>query len=265
MNFHRIGKSFFVAVVLGLAALIPAIAQAPSSSSTVPIPRTPDGKPDLSGIWQVLNQAAVDIQDHDAQKGVPAGIGVVEGGDIPYTPTALAKKKDNYEKRATLDPEARCYLPGVPRLMYMPFPFQIFQSPTQVTMLFEYVHATRLVFMNTPHPPDGLDFWMGDARGKWEGDTLVVDTNNFNDKTWFDRAGNFHSDALHLVERYTLADPDHINYEVTVTDPKVFTRPWKMNMILYRRKEAGLRVLEYECYTFDRQFHVTPGMTPPTQ
>ena len=214
------------------------------------LPRTADGKPDLSGIWQVMNTAVWDIQDHNAQKGVPAGIGVVEGNDLPYKPEALAKKKSNYEKRATLDPESKCYLPGVPRVTYMPFPLQIVQTPAQVTVLYEYAHTVRNIFMNTPHIEGQLYWWMGDSRGKWEGDTLVVDVTDFNDETWFDRAGNFHSDALHVVERYTLADPDHITYEATIEDPKVFTRPWKMSMILNRHKEKNARLLEYECFSF---------------
>jgi len=233
----------FVANTAGRAA------QGPGAKA---IPRTSDGKPDLSGIWQVMNTAAWDIQDHSAQKGVPAGQGVVEGNDIPYQPWALAKKKENYEQRATLDPEAKCYLPGVPRMMYMPFPFQIIQKPNELTLLFEFVHAVRYIFTSgTPHPPGPIEWWLGDSRGRWEGDTLVVDVIHFNDQTWFDRAGNFHSDALHLVERYTPIDTDHINYAVTVEDAKVFTRPWTMSMILYRHKERNIQLLDYECYGFD--------------
>ena len=142
------------------------------------------------------------------------------------------------------------FLPGVPRIMYMPFPFQIVQTPRQITMLFEYVHATRNVFMNSPHPKGPIEWWMGDSRGRWEGDVLVVDVVHFTDQTWFDRAGNHHSTALHLVERYTLTGPDHINYEITVEDPNVFTRPWKMTMPLYRRKDANAQLLDFECYTF---------------
>ena len=211
--------------------------------------RTPDGKPDLSGIWQVMNTAVWDIQDHNAQKGIPAGQGVVEGGELPYTPAAAQKKKANVENRATADTEAKCFLPGVPRITYMPFPFQIVQTPAQVTILYEYAHAVRNVFMNTPHIEGQLFWWMGDSRGRWDGDTLVVDVTDFNDETWFDRAGNHHSDALHVVERYTLVDADHINYEATIEDAKVFTRPWKMNMILNRHKEKNFRLLEYECFS----------------
>jgi hypothetical protein len=220
------------------------------------LPRTADGKPDFSGIWQVMNAAAWDIQAHHAQKGVPAGMGVVEDDEIPYLPAALMKKRENYENRATADPETKCYLPGVPRLMYMPYPFQIFQSAKLMTMLFEYVHATRSIYTDgTPHPPGHIDWWMGDARGQWDGDTLVIDVTHFNDQTWFDRAGNFHSEQMHLIERLTLLDADHINYEVTVEDAKVFSRPWRMSMVLYRHKEKNMQLLEYECYAFDDEFH----------
>ena len=235
-----------IVFALVIVALVPASSRAQSRA----VPRTADGKPDLSGIWQVMNTAAWDLLDHGAQKGVPAGQGVVEGNVLPYTPAALEKKKANFANRATADPETKCYLPGVPRITYMPFPFQIVQAPAQVTMLYEYAHAVRNVFMNTPHIEGQLYWWMGDARGRWEGDTLVVDVTDFNDETWFDRAGNFHSDALHVVERYTLVDADHINYEATIEDSKVFTRPWKMSMILNRHKEKNFRLLEYECFSF---------------
>jgi hypothetical protein len=226
--------------------------QAAQGAGAAAIPRTPDGKPNLSGIWRVMNAAAWDIEDHSAQKGVPGGQGVVEGGVIPYQPWALAKKKENYAQRATLDPETKCYLPGVPRITYMPFPFQIIQTPNEVTLLYEYVHTVRYIFTDgSPHPPGPIEWWLGDSRGRWEGDTLVVDVVHFNDQTWFDRAGNFHSDALHVVERYTLLGRDHIRYSVTIEDPKVFTRPWNMNMILYRHIEPNFQLLDYECYAFD--------------
>jgi hypothetical protein len=250
----RCSSSFVLATLLSLTqpSAGRAAGGAAQAGGATAIPRTPDGKPDLSGIWQVMNAAAWDIQDHPAQKGVPGGQGVVEGNVIPYQPWALARKKENYEQRATLDPESKCYLPGVPRVTFMPFPFQIIQKPNEVTILHEYVHAVRYIFMNgTQHPPGHIDWWLGDSRGRWEGDTLVVDVIHFNDQTWFDRAGNFHSDALHLTERFTLTDRDHISYAVTVEDPKVFTRPWNMSMILYRHTESNFQLLDYECYGFD--------------
>jgi hypothetical protein len=209
-------------------------------------------KPDLSGLWQVLNTAAWDIQDHQARKDAPAGVGVVEGEEIPYQPWAAAKKKENFENRGTADPETKCYLAGVPRLIYLPHPFQILQGSSQVTMLFEYQHAVRTIYTNgTPHPDGPIEWWLGDSRAHWEGRTLVVDVIHFNDQTWFDRAGNFHSNALHVIERYTLTDPDHIGYVVTIEDPKVFTKPWSMSMVLYRLKEPRAQLLEYECSGFD--------------
>jgi hypothetical protein len=226
--------------------------QAPAVTAQAYTPaRTPNGQPDLQGIWQVVNAAASNLEDHSPSLGTPGGVGVVEGGRIPYLAPALAKRKENFEKRATADPEANCYLPGVPRITYTPFPFQILQFPDQVTIVYEYLGITRSIFLTGKHPdPNVADFWMGDSRGRWEGNTLVVDVTNFNDQTWFDRAGNFHSDALHVTERYTRAGPDHIAYEATIEDPEVFSRPWKISMPLYRRQERNLRLLEYECYAY---------------
>ncbi len=244
---RRFTYLLFVAVV---TSVVPAQISAQVRTDGPPAykaPRTADGKPDLQGVWQALNTAAWDIQDHAARLGVPAGQGVVEGNEIPYQPWAAARKKDNFEKRLTDDPIAQCYLPGVPRIMYMPHPFQIFQTPGMTTILYEYEHAVRTIYTDRPHLPGHIDFWLGMSRGHWEGETLVVDVIDFNDKTWFDAAGNFHSDALHVVERYTRTGPDHIAYEVTIDDSKVFTRPWKMNMTLYRRQESNIQLLDYEC------------------
>jgi hypothetical protein len=233
----------------GTAAIV--LASAPAAGQTAgALPRTADGKPDLSGVWQAVTTANWNVQAHSAEKDVPAGLGVVEGEDIPYQPWAAAKRRENFANRAAADPESKCYLPGVPRVTYMPFPFQIFQTPNHIAITYEYVHAVRRIFMNSPHPEGPIEWWMGDSRGHWEGDTLVVDVVHFTDQTWFDRAGNFHSEALHVVERYTPTTPYHLNYEVTIEDPKVFTRPWKMSMPLYRRMEKNMRVLDYECYAF---------------
>jgi hypothetical protein len=210
------------------------------------LPRTPDGKPNLQGIWQVRNRAAYDLQDHPARFGMPAGKGVVEGGEIPYQPSAKAKKLENFTNRQTADPLASCYMPGIPRIMYMEFPFQIFQTPEHIAITFEWSSVFRIIYTNGKAARTGVDFWMGDSRGRWEGDTLVVDVVNHNDRTWFDMAGNFHSDAMRLVERYTLLDADTIQYEVTIQDPKVFTKPWKISMPLYRQKNMD-RILEYQC------------------
>ena len=224
------------------------------------VPRGKDGHPDFSGIWQVMNGAAWNLQDQNAEPGphsapwlgIPASRGVVEGNEIPYQPWARKQKEENYKNRRTLDPEVNCYLPGVPRITYMPFPFQVVQTPNYIAILYEYVHTVRHIFVDgSGHPEGPIAWWMGDSPGRGDGDTLVVSVRHFNDSTWFDRAGNFHSEQMQLTERYTFADEDTIRYEVTVEDPKVFTRPWKMSMLLYRHKEPNFQLLEHECYAFD--------------
>ena len=231
-------------VVLGLAEGV-ALAQS--------MARTTDGKPDFSGIWQVMNSANEAIEFHPATKEIGASRGVVEGDEIPYRPEALKKRDQNFQNRLVDDPESKCFLPGVPRALYLPYPFQIVQTSKQITMLFEYEHVIRDIFLNSPHPPGQIEWSMGDSRGHWEGDTLVVDVVDFNDLTWFDRAGDYHTNALHLIERFTPLDNAHISYEVTIEDPKVFTRPWKMAMVLYRRIEPNLELLERECYVWEAE------------
>jgi len=248
------------ASIISFAALATACTDAPQENADVDrdaadqvysVPRTSFGHPDLAGIWQTVNTAVWDVEAHSASLGVPAGQSVVPGGEIPYRESALAQREENYANRLTADPEAQCRMVGVPRSTYMPYPFQIVQTPMQVSILYEYVHTVRSIFLDSEHPEDwAIRYWMGDSRGRWEGDTLVVDVVNFTDETWFDRSGNFHSEALHVVERYTPTGPDHILYEVTIEDPEVFTEPWQMSMPLYRRQEADSRLLEYECYDY---------------
>jgi hypothetical protein len=180
---------------------------------------------------------------------VPGGPGVVEGNDLPYRPEALAKKKANQENWLTLDPEVKCYLPGVPRANYMPYPFQIFQSDKAIFFAYEYAGAVRNIYLKDPGPAP-TDSWMGQSVGHWEGDTLVIDVKGFNEDSWFDRAGNFHSDALHVVERYRKTSPEVIMYEATIEDPKVFTRPWKMSFPLYKHVEKNARIDEFKCVEF---------------
>jgi hypothetical protein len=243
-------------IAAGLALVVPtATAQAPAYRA----PRTRDGKPNLNGIWQALNTANWDIEAHPASPSavrdlgaaaaVPAGLGVVEGGQLPYRPEALAKRKENAANRLKLDPEIKCYLPGVPRAIYMPFPFQIIQSQKHIMMVHEYAGAVRTVYMDN-HTEAPADSWMGWSNGHWEGETLVIDTTGFNDLSWFDRAGNFHSDALHIVERITPRSAETLMYEATIDDPKVFTRPWKMSMPLYRHVEPNAQLLEFRCVEF---------------
>ena len=230
-------------------ALVPLFVFAQGGGGGPSAHRTTDGKPDLSGIWQVMNTANWNIQDHNAEKGVPAGQGVVDGNELPYTPAAAAKRKSNYENRATADPESKCYLPGVPRATYLPFPFQIVQGPDHILIAYEFASASRTLYVNGKDQSP-LDTWMGWSNARWEGETLVVDVTGFNDQTWFDAAGNFHSEALHVVERYTRTGPDHLMYEATIDDPKVFTRSWTIRMPLYRRVEAHAQLLEFKCVEF---------------
>src|SRR5881296_1304597 len=241
--------------------------------------------PDLSGIWQTYNSANWNLEPHPAGPApfpaltgaigaMPAGQGVVEGGKIPYQPWAEAKRKENFEKRLTRptthdlndttgDPEAKCYLPGVPRATYIGLPFQIIQPAKQILLSYEFASATRMVFMDRkPKPP--ADSWMGWSIGSWDGDTLVVDVTAQNDKTWFDRAGNFHGDALHVVERYTPVSPYHLMYEATIEDPNVFTRPWKISFPLYRRVEENVQLVEFNCVPFVEELMYGPlGLYKP--
>jgi hypothetical protein len=229
-------------------------------AATAGVPRTADGRPDLNGIWQAMGTAHWDLRDHQARPGpvletgavlaVPAGLSVVEGGEIPYQPWAAAKQQENYDNWLTRDPEVKCYLPGLPRATYMPYPFQIVQtSDNDIVMAYEYASASRVIRMGKVEPPP-VDAWMGQSAGRWEGDTLVVDSNGFNDQTWFDRAGNFHSEALRLVERFTPVTADRLDYEVTIEDPKVFTRTWKIQLPLYRRHDRNAQLLEFKCVEF---------------
>jgi hypothetical protein len=237
------------------------------------VPRTPDGKPDLSGIWQAMNTANYDLEDHGtapspvlvtgAVGAVLPGESVVEGGRIPYRPDALARRDANRKNAMPgkpgrileADPELNCFLPGVPRATYLPHPFQIFQSPKVVWVVYQYSYARREIPIDTPTEAP-IESWMGWSNGRWDGDTLVVDVTAFNDQTWFDRAGNYHSDALHVVERYTMRDSDHIIYEATIEDPNVFTRPWTISMPLYRRVDRNVRLLEFKCPEVVEELHL---------
>ena len=251
-------------------AVTPLAGQAPAAYRA---PRTADGKPDLNGIWQALNEANYDLEMHMARPAmalragpygpvaaapvlalgaigsVPPGMGVVEGGAIPYKPDMLAKRKENQEKWLERDPEIKCYLPGVPRATYMPQPFQILQSQSAMFIAYQYDGAVRNIFLKDPGPAP-IDSWMGQSVGHWEGDTFVVEASGFNDSTWFDRAGNFHSEQLKVVERYTRTAPDVISYEATMTDPQTFARPWKISMPLYRRLEKNAQLMDFKWVEF---------------
>ena len=240
------------ALVIATAALRPG-AQAPNQR-----PSRIQGKPNLSGLWQALNEANWDIQAHEARPGPPqfgalfsepAGTGVVDGNEIPYKPEALDKKKQNFSNRWALDPETKCYMAGVPRATYQPFPFQIVQGTNTIVIAYPFASASRIVHLKDVGESPA-DSWMGWSRARWDGDTLVVTVTNLLEDTWFDRAGNFHSDALHVTERYTPAGDNVLQYEATIEDPAVFTRPWTIRMPLYRRLEKNAQFLEFKCVPF---------------
>ena len=280
------GKALFrLRTTSALAALL-AMGAGTLAGQAYRAPRTSDGKPDLNGIWQALNEANYDLEAHVARPAmalrqgpygpvpaapvlalgavgaVPPGMGVVEGGEIPYKPEALATKKKNQEDWLNQDPEIKCYLPGVPRATYMPYPFQIVQSPTAMTFVYEYAGAVRNIYLKDPGPALA-DSWMGQSVGHWEGETLVVNVTDLNDRTWFDRAGDFHTDKLHVVERYTRTGPNEIQYEATIEDPGVFTRPWKISMPLYRRQEKNAQLLDFKCVEFVEEMLYGPYRKHP--
>jgi len=245
-----------VVMAAGLAcsmAALPAFAQGD-------IPRTPDGKPDFNGIWQALGTAHLDLETHVARPGpvvemgalaaFPGGMGVVEGGKIPYKPEALLQKLDNQSNWLQRDPLVKCYLPGVPRSTYIPYPFQIFQAPDTTLISYQFAGADRIVYMDKPDFESQVDSWMGHNLGHWEGDTLVINVTGQMPDTWFDQSGNWHSWKMSVEERYTLIGPNHIQYEATITDPDVFTEPWKISMPLYRRIEPNAMMLEFKCVEF---------------
>jgi hypothetical protein len=259
-----------VALVVGLLA--GSELRTRENGNPMSFPRAADGKPELTGLWEAVNTASFDIQDHTARLYVPAGVGVVEGNEIPYQTWALEQRKKNLAAsmtpdpitHTTADPVSKCYMPGVPRATYMPYPFQIIETTKQVAFAYEFARTSRTVYMNSKHE-EGLEDWMGDGRGSWDGDTLVVDTVGFNDRTWFDGSGNFHSEQLHVAERFSYVDPNRLEYQVTIEDPKVFTRPWKMSMPLYRRMDKGAQLLEYHCLEFIEPFLYGSLSSPGTK
>ena len=262
-----------LASLAGVGTLSLDVAEARTGDGAYHAPHGPDGHPDLNGVWQVMNSANFDIQPHPARAAmalrpgpagpvpakavlalgavgsVPAGLGVVDGGEIPYKPEALAQKQDNQAHWLERDPEIKCYLPGVPRATYMPYPLQIFQSQKAILIAYEYAGAVRNILLKDPGPPP-VDAWMGQSVGHWDGDSLVVEVTGQNDSTWFDRAGDFHSSDVKVVERYTPTGPDTLRYEAQITDPQVFTRPWTLHMTLYRRVGEDARLQQFNCVPF---------------
>ncbi len=256
----------------GLFALGMLVLAASASAAGEP-PRTADGKPDLSGVWQVLNRANYNLEPHGPQAAmamregpvtpvparqvvalgavgaVPAGLGVVAGGKIPYQGWALKQREENRANWLVRDPEIKCYLPGIPRATYMPFPFQIFHNKNALVFSYEYAGAVRNVALNDPGPAP-IDSWMGQSWAEWDGDTLVIHTHGSNGRTWLDRAGNFHSEQLKVTERFTLINEHNLSYEATLEDDKVYTRPWTMRMNLYKRVAPEDRILQFNCVEF---------------
>jgi len=269
----------FIAIVLGAAATVALAAQQPARQGGAAAPAGGEGRgrapaarsnriaghPNLNGIWQAVNTANWNLEGHSAaattfwQLGamfaIPAGQSVIvdNNGTIPYTPEGLKKRQENQAGWPKSDPEAKCYMPGLPRATYMPYPFQIVQGENDILFIYEYAGTNRTVHM-TSHTESPVDSWMGWSNGKWDGDTLVIEVNGFNDLSWFDRAGNHHSDALTVTERYSLAPGgNHLNYEARIEDPKTFTRPWTIRMPLYRRLEPNVQLLEYKCVEFSEE------------
>jgi hypothetical protein len=251
-------SSLAVVLVVALGVLSIGCGPASGQSEAGDAARTADGRPNLNGIWQALNTANWDIEAHEARPGprqfgalfaTPAGLGVVVDGPIPYQPAAAAKKQENFAKRWTDDPEAKCYLPGIPRATYMPLPFQIVQGTDKIMMIYEFAAAARSIHMDkVPDAP--VESWMGHSIGRWDSQTLVVDVTKLTGQTWFDRAGNFQTETTHIVERYTPMGVDVLNYEVTIEDPKIYTRTWKMQMLLHRRLEKDIQLLDFRCVPF---------------
>jgi hypothetical protein len=238
-------------------------AAAPARGAAPARPARIAGRPNLNGIWQSLAGANWNLEDHSAtdlkefwQLGaiaaIPAGQSVVEGGTIPYTPAGLKQREANRAGWPKTDPEAKCYMPGIPRANYMPYPFQIVQGQKDILFVYEFASANRIVHMSN-HTEAPVDSWMGWSNGKWDGDTLVIDVQGFNELSWFDRAGNHHSNALQVVERFALNGDNHINYQATITDPRTFTRPWTIRLPLYRRMEQNVQLLEFKCVEFSEE------------
>ncbi len=231
-----------------------------TTSERAAIPRGWDGNPDLNGIWQTLSTANWNLESHSSYGGrseigvlgaTPPGLGVVAGGEIPYQPWARERQQENFQNRYTHDTEAKCYLPGIPRAHYMPYPFQVLQGDRKIMMVYGYAEANRTIHMDKENPqPAPIDSWMGRSHGRWEGDTLVVEVHGFNGEAWLDRAGNFHSWALKVEERFTLVSENVLRYEVTMNDEEVYTRPWKISLLLYRHLEDNAEMLEFKCVEY---------------
>ena len=252
-------------VKLGLFTLVGIFLITQAAAQSGEIPRTPSGKPDLSGIWQAMTSAHYDIEPHAASEGphpglmgalsaTPAGLGIVEGGRIPYNEQSLRVRDVNKASALENDPLTKCYMPGVPRANYMPFPFQIVQSEGVILMAYEVAESNRIVYVDQPELESQVDAWMGHSNAHWEGDTLVVRVSGQMPDTWFDRSGNHHSYEMVVEERWTLIGADHVQYEATITDPNTFTAPWSISFPLYRHVADNMQLLEFKCAEFSEEF-----------
>jgi hypothetical protein len=257
-------------------SILSAVFVAANAEVLTEIPRTAEGRPDLSGAWQALNTAHWNLEPHvsgypvllelGAQYAVPPGLGVVEGGSIPYLPAALAERDRRFENRLTDDPEGKCYLGGIPRSTYMPYPFQILQNERDIFVMYQFATGVRRIFVDGEQEAP-IDSWMGWSNARWEDDTLVIEVTGFNGQTWLDRAGNYASENATVIERYTPLGPNHLHYEATIDDPTVYTRPWTISMPLYRIVDDNFRILEFKCepYAEEKIYgHLRkPGTEPP--
>ena len=255
---QRFTGSLIAALVLATA--LPFGAQAQNRPARI------GGKPNINGIWQAMNSANWNLEGHAASfnkdfwrlgaiGAIPAGQSVVKEGKIPYLPEALAKRDENRAGWPKTDPEAACYLPGIPRATYLPHPFQIIQGDGDILFAYSFANANRAVHMTEHRTIDDVptDFFMGWSNGNWEGDTPVVEVIANDDRTWFDRAGNYHSSAMKVTERFTPLDQNRIQYDATIDDPETFTKPWTISMPLYRHTEPNAELLEFKCVEFSEE------------
>ena len=276
---NRLRRTIIAGTTAAVMAVVLSVAVEPvaGQGQEYRAPRTADGKPDLNGIWQALGSAHWNIEPHAAGFGpvvelaalgaIPGGLGIVEGGEIPYRPEARATQQENLEHWLERDPAVKCYMPGVPRATYMPYPFQLVQTPEYVLLAYEFASASRIVYMDRPDFEAPVDAWMGHNIGRWDGETLVIDVTAQMPDTWLDSSGNHHSINIHVVERYTAMSENHLMYEATITDPEIYTRPWTIRLPLYRRIDTNMQLLEFKCVEFAEELmygHLRkdPDLTP---
>ena len=271
------GNRVLALVAAAVATVLTLTVQPVAGQTTYRAERTADGHPDLNGIWQAIGASHWDIEGHAARPGpvvelaalgaIPGGLGIVVGGEIPYTSAARAQQQENLEFWLDRDPVVKCYMPGVPRATYMPYPFQIVQTPGYVLVAYEFASSSRIVYMDRPDMESPVNTWMGHSRGSWDGETLVIDVTDQVADTWLDSSGNHHSDQLHVVERYTPVSENHLIYEATIEDPAVYTQPWTIRLPLYRRIDENMQLLEFKCVEFAEELmygHLRkdPDLTP---